>query len=214
MNDNIKNNNKNIIIISVAIMVVLILVAGATFAYFAFTASNNTTITGDVGKVDLSLSVVKVLPNSTGVDDLLLANFNDLAGNLNNKCLYSDGVYALCQVYKITLTNKTGAVNTKVKGSLSFDNTESPNLSWIRLDNYSSSKTYVSSDMGSTYNTASSEYKNFVDSYLLKSGNSVDYYIVLWVNESEESQTDMGSFTGTVRFEDENGKGVTSTFGS
>ena len=32
------------------------------------------------------------------------------------------------------------------------------------------------------------------------------------VNESEEEQTDEGSYSGTIKFEDSNGNGVTSTF--
>ena len=209
-----KEDNKRIFILMIVIMGVVILVAGVTYAYFAFKTSNNNTITGSMGSVDLSLTVTKELPTTSGVDDILVTNFSELPDNLNNKCIDSDGEYALCQLYKIVLSNSSNGVNTKVKGSVSFNNTTSPNLSWIRIDNYSSSTTYTSSTLGSSYHTASSNFDSFESSYLLKSGNSVTYYILVWVNENEEEQTDTGTYTGTVRLEDENGKGVTSTFGA
>ena len=209
-----KEDNKRIFILMIVIMGVVILVAGGTFAYFAFRTSNNNTITGSMGSVDLSLTVTKELPSTSGVDDILVTNFSELPDNLNSKCIDRDGEYALCQLYKIVLSNSSNGVNTKVKGSVSFNNTTSPNLSWIRIDNYSSSTTYTSNTLGSSYHTASSNFDSFESSYLLKSGNSVTYYILVWVNENEEEQTDTGTYTGTVRFEDENGKGVTSTFGA
>ena len=205
---------KKTLTIGMAIIVLLIIVTGGTFAYFAFNVSDNT-ISGEAGTVNLSLSVTKVLP-STGdsiVDDLLVANFNELASALNNSCLYSDGEYALCQLYKITLTNNSDGVNTRVSGSVSFNNATVPNLSWITIDNYSSSTTYNTSMLDSNINTASSAFAMFEDNYLLNVGSTKDYYLLVWVNESDDVQTDMGTFSGTVRFEDENGKGVTSTFG-
>ena len=211
--EQIKESKKSLII-GMSIIVLLILIAGGTFAYFAFNVSDNT-ISGEAGTVNLNLTVTKVLPN-TGtdtVDDMLIANFNELAGAINDDCLYSDGEYALCQLYKVTLTNNSDNVNTRVKGSVSFNNTNVPNLSWIAIDNYSASTTYTTSMLDSNISTASSEFALFEDNYLLNVGSSVDYYLLVWVNESEDVQTDMGTFGGTVRFEDENGQGVTSTFG-
>ena len=209
-----KEDNKKIFILMIVIMGVVLLVAGGTFAYLAYRTGNNNTITGNMGSVDLSLMVTKELPKTSVVDDILVSNFSELPDNLNNKCIDQDGEYALCQLYKIVLSNSSNGVNTKVKGSVSFNNETTPHLSWIRIDHYSSSTTYTSSTLGSSYHTASSSFDSFESSYLLKSGNSVTYYILVWVNENEEEQTDTGTYTGTVRFEDENGKGVTSTFGA
>ena len=208
------NETKKSVSILLVILIVIVLIGGATFAYLAFSATN-TNITGNAGTVNLSVSVTKVLPNTVGTDNILVTTFADLPTSLNSSCIDSNGEYALCQLYKVTLTNGTGGVNTNVKGSVSFNNANTPNLSWILLGNtYSSSTNYTAEMLGSTFNTASSEFTNFVDSYLLTSGNSVDYYILVWVNESDTTQTDEGTYSGTVRFEDTNGKGVTSTFSS
>ena len=208
-----KNIKKSTLLIGV-IVVIFLFAVGFTFAYFAYNLSNNTTINGDAGSVDLSLSVTKILPvsDTTAVDDILVSNFNNLASNLNNSCKYNGGEYSTCQVYKIVLSNMGDGVNTRVRGSVSFDNPDSPNLSWIRLDNYNSSTTYTQADLGSTFNTATSSFKDFEPEYLLNNGSSVTYYLVVWVNETTSVQTDTGTFTGTVKFEDQNGKGVTSTF--
>ena len=206
--ENAKNNEsvKNINLFLVIVILILV-ISGSTFAYFAFSATNNV-IGGNAGSVDLSLTVTKLLPDSDDIaDDILIANFSELATNLNNGCV-EDG-YALCQLYKINLANSATGVNTNVKGSLSFDNTNVPNLSWVYLGD-----TYSSTNIPNTFNTASSTFTNFVNGHLLTAGTNKDFYILVWVNESAIEQTDNGTYSGTVRFEDSNGKGVTSTFTS
>lgn len=196
------------------IIVLLLILAGSTFAYFAFYTSN-TIISGNAGSVNLTLTVTKVLPTTTGTDDILIINHSELASSLNSNCIDSDGEFALCQLYRVNLANSAGSVNANVKGSVSFNNATTPNLSWILLGtSYSSSTNYTSTMLGDTFNTASSTFTNFVDSYLLMAGSNIDYYILVWVNETESEQTDEGSYSGIVRFEDTNGKGVTSTFSS
>ena len=207
MNNQIKTNEsvKNINLF-LLIVVLILVISGSTFAYFAFSTTNNV-IGGNAGTVDLTLTVTKVLPTTNTTDDILIANFSELATNLNNGCV--DDGDALCQVYKINLANSATGVNTNVKGSLSFDNTSVPNLSWVYLGD-----TYSSANIPNTFNTASSTFTNFVNGHLLTAGTNKDFYILVWVNESATEQTDNGTYSGTVRFEDLNGKGVTSTFTS
>ena len=208
MNNEIKNNESvKTINLFLLIVVLILVISGSTFAFFAFSATNDV-IGGNAGSVNLTLTVEKVLPDAdNNPDDILIANFSELPDNLDNNC--TDGEYALCQVYKINLANAATGVNTNVKGSLSFDNTNVPNLSWVYLGN-----TYSSANIPNTFNTASSTYTDFINGYLLTAGTNKDFYILVWVNESLEEQTDNGTYTGTVRFEDSNGKGVTSTFTS
>ena len=95
---------------------------------------------------------------------------------------------------------------------VSFDNANTPNLSWLLLGN-SLDSNYISTDLGDTFNTASSSFQRFVGGYVLNAGDSIDYYIVVWVNEAEDVQTDEGGYSGTVKFNGIDGKGVTATFG-
>lgn len=192
------------------VIVLLVCFAGGTYAYFTYSDSDSS-ITGNAGHVDLGLTVTKVLPTVSGVDNILIIGFDEVASSLNSGCV--DEEYALCQIYKVHLVNNSGTVNTNVKGSISFNNETAPNLSWIYLGtSYSSSTVYTNEMLGNTFNTASSDFASFIDSYLLESGDSIDFYILVWVNESEEEQLDEGSYSGVVRFEESNGNGVTAAF--
>lgn len=210
---NFKNYiSKNLHLI-ILIVIVFVLLVGGTFAYYAYSGSNSI-FTGNMGKVDLTLTVTKVLPNTNKVDDILVVHTNELPGNLNSGCIDKEGEFALCQLYRINLVNASGSINTDVKGSIKFDNELTPNLSWVLLEGgYSASTNYTSELIGNNFNTSSSDYAVFEDKYLLNSGSSVDYYILVWINETEGEQNDMGAYSGTVKFEDSNGDGVTAEFG-
>ena len=186
-----------------------------TYAYLFGADSDNNTITGDMGRVDLELDVIRVLPVSSTVNSILIYRFDELALNLNKGCIDKDGEYSLCQLYKVSLKNKTNSVNVNIKGSLSFNNPTMPNLSWVLLGNtYDANINYTSSMIGNSFNTASNTYTDFVNDYFLESGTEVTYYILVWVNEIDRIQYDHGSYTGVVRIEDHNGKGVTAEFRS
>ncbi|MGN1376115.1 MAG: hypothetical protein ACI4V5_06130, partial [Prevotella sp.] len=161
-----QNSKKRYIYLIIGIVILLLAISGATFAYFAFTTTNNN-ITGSAGTVNLALTVTKVLPETSGTDEILITNFNELADKLNDDCIDSDGEFALCQLYKITLTNNSTGVNVNVSGSVSFNNENAPNLSWIYLSSYSSSTSYTSTALGDTFNTASLSYTTFVDNQLI-----------------------------------------------
>jgi len=211
MKDNIerKETKRNTTML-VALIALILAVAGGTLAYFAISITSNN-ITGKAGTIDLTLTVTRVLPADTTIEDIILSDYATLSDDINNKCVDDD--VSLCQLYEVNLANSSSSVNVNVKGQVSFDNTNSPNLSWISLD-YDSSKTYSSTDLPDTFNTASNTLTNFVDSYYLASGSSKKFYLLVWVNSLDEVQEDNGTYTGTVRFEDASGKGVTSTFSS
>lgn len=106
-----KNNGRGIFygVIGVATLVVAII--GATFAYFTASASNNNTITGNMATINLQLAVDKMtdvdetqggmIPMSNGMVEESLKSAKGI-------CL-DDNSNAVCQVYKITLTNNSSA---------------------------------------------------------------------------------------------------------
>jgi len=208
--EEIKKTSKKTLYLIIGIFALLIAVLGGTYAYYAFSATSNN-ISGEAGSVNLVLDVQKILPDTEGTDDILITNFTEIADVLNEGC-YDGEEFALCQLYKINIANNSVGVNVNLKGSVSFNNTTAPNLSWILVDNYSASTSYTKDTLPSTFNTASSTFANFANNVLVNSNTSKDFYMLVWVNESADDQTDEGSYTGTIRFEDANGKGVTSTF--
>lgn len=212
--DKLKLNWK-IIISVIAIIIVASFTIGETYSYFFNEHKNNTSITGSTMNVDLELSVTKVLPTNASTNSILIFQFSELADNLNNGCVDEDGEYSLCQLYKINLKNSSNSSNINIKGTLSFNNSTIPNLSWILLGNtYSASTTYTSDMLGDTFNTAVSTPTNFVDNYALSSNGEATFYILVWVNEIDRVQYDRGSYTGTVKIEDHTGKDISTTFGS
>ena len=105
-----KNNGRGIFygVIGVATLVVAII--GATFAYFTATAGNNV-ITGNMASISLSLDVTKMttadqelggmIPMSNNMIEPALASSKGVCIDDNNN--------AVCQIYKITITNDSSA---------------------------------------------------------------------------------------------------------
>lgn len=104
------NNGRGIFygVIGVATLVVAII--GATFAYFTAQASNENTITGNAATISMSVAVSKVstadvdkggmIPMSNTMVEAALSGKTGTA----NVCVDDNG-NAVCQVYKIVLTN-------------------------------------------------------------------------------------------------------------
>ncbi len=107
-------------------------ITGATYAYFALTASNNATITGTVGGATLSLTVTKSFPTVTTsmipqlestLEEAISTTYSCVDGNNN----------VVCQVYKAVIKN-TGTTSAELTGTISFQNiTTLPNLKWKQL---------------------------------------------------------------------------------
>ena len=119
MNEEKKNNGRGIFygVIGVATLVVAII--GATFAYFTATGNDNGTITGNMATITFSLNVAKVTTaDETKGGMIPMSNAMVQAGVDSAQgegiCL-DDNDNAVCQVYKITVTN-TGSASLFVDG--------------------------------------------------------------------------------------------------
>jgi len=107
-----RNNGKGVFygVIGVATLVVAII--GATFAYFTASASNNTVITGNMATVKLTLAVEKVVTvdeDKGGMIPMSNGMVEAAVNNAKNEVCVDDNGNAVCQVYKITLTNSSSA---------------------------------------------------------------------------------------------------------
>ena len=119
MNEQRKNNGRGIFygVIGVATLVVAII--GATFAYFTATGNDNGTITGNMATITFSLNVKKVTTADEVKGGMIpMTNAMVEAAGLSSAgkgiCL-DDNDNAVCQVYKITVTN-TGSASLFVDG--------------------------------------------------------------------------------------------------
>ena len=194
-----ENNKGALIYAIVGVMVLIIAVAGSAYAYYSAVAVDNTTVSGTVaGGANLDLKVEKVTTGATGnlipVDnDITTLNKAVIGeGNTNKedskRCIDKNGLTA-CQIYKITLTNKS-SVSVKIDGGVSLSGDNTPNIECAKMDNINK----VSNNNSCKGN------KTLAKNYNMNANASVIYYIMVYIKNINSAQTDTGLFTGTVFF--------------
>ena len=214
MNDNIKSQNndgKGITLITVGILTIIVAIAGATFAFFQVTATNNN-ITGESAyvannlelKVTLSSTAAtgKLVPQleKTGTTNILQKAVTGATGK--GSCIDANG-NTICKVYTITVTNKT-STKFYVTGTLSLDAANMTNLKWA-----TGTSATAGFDGTSTTTVHPKNYTSLVSNVELAGGASKSYFIVVWISEIRAAQTDSGNFTGTVTFNGYSTSGTT-----
>ena len=214
MNDNIKSQNndgKGITLITVGILTIIVAIAGATFAFFQVTATNNN-ITGESAYVANNLEL-KVTLSSTAATGKLVPQL-EKTGTINilqkavtgatgkGSCIDENG-NTICKVYTITVTNKT-STKFYVTGTLSLDAANMQNLKWA-----TGTSATAGFDGTSTTTVHPKNYTSLVSNVELAGGASKSYFIVVWISETGAAQTDSGNFTGTVTFNGYSTSGTT-----
>ena len=122
MKEERNNNGRGIFYGVIGVATLIVAIIGATFAYFTAQQSNNNTIKGNAASISFGLTVEKV----TTVDETkggMIPMSNSMVeaavSNANGACLDSNG-NAVCQVYKVTVTN-TSTATLFVDGYVSLD---------------------------------------------------------------------------------------------
>ena len=202
-----ENNGKGIFYGVIGVATLIVAIIGATFAYFTASATNDTIIKGNAASVGLNLSVEKVSNGDKGLVPQLETALSsamkgvDKAANAgNDSCIDANG-NTVCQVYKITVGN-TGTAEAKLNGTLTLDGEGLTNLKWAIVSEWDTNPT-----------AGGAKTDNVLASGVKISGSaSQEYYVVIWIQEKNDAQSDSGNFTGTVAFNAADGSGVTSTF--
>ena len=193
--------NKYIILL---LIIFMFLVTGTTYSYLAYNYQNDSVIKGQVVSVNVDLSVELVVGSNKGMvpmkDEGLADALKGTGGE--SACVDANGNLS-CQVYKITLKNK-GSKIKNLKGTISLYNKDDDsyyeNLKWRELSN----ETTVKSDSKIHGMTNSI----LMNGLTLSSGETKDYYIAVYVQESDDEQnyySDGGRFSGTVTVKTTNG---------
>ena len=233
MNENVNvesknNDSKGIAITLFGIFTIIAAIAGATFAYFQTTLTANVSGSSAYVANPLTLTVSDLTQTSVGDTSLIPLLDNEVQNavtSANGACLNEDGS-PLCKLFSITVRNVT-TTNFYVEGTLNFAVTPSgstmPNLKWAKSTSSNSgfpnstSGPFYSSFNTFTTNTSSTTQTNILtNTTLVNANDSLTFYVVVWVSETNASQTDNGTFTGTVTFNgysatDKSLTGVTST---
>ena len=213
---------RNITLSIVGVLVLIAVVSGGTYAFYAFSASNNTAVSGSAAKASgqYGMTVTKMAPSSTNttlVPQLTAALPSAIIGTGGNKCVDGNG-NTVCLIYKIDLTNSTTAsfaykLNFKITNGASSKFT---NLKFAELPAASYSATQASGIAAVTATSATTTDAQLKTGTLTTSGDTV--YMIIWLFEpnSEQASTDYGTFTGTISLVDSvSGQArLTSTFTS
>ena len=110
-----KNNSRGVFYAVIGVATLVVAIIGATFAYFTAAATNGANvINGNMASVSFNLAVEKVIDPGAGTGMIPMSNsmietaINDASAPVNNTCVDDNG-NAVCQVYKITVTNNSSA---------------------------------------------------------------------------------------------------------
>lgn len=228
-------DSKKIVTLIILIAVFMVCTTGATYAYFAISATNNT-MTGTAATVSLNLNVTRVTPDTTkwsGSTQVMVPQLDaglSTAMNTTNKCVDANG-NVVCQVYKITIENGSTAA-VRLRGATFFTYSSGStftNLYWriVTAANTLGTNTIFKASTAEATSSSTAESANATlvgDLLLAKSDGTAnsgtdykEYFVLVWIRETNGAQnsTDKGTYNMTVSFKDKaNGNGVTSTITS
>lgn len=200
-------------VVGVATLVVAII--GATFAYFSAQATNDTDVKGSTAAgASLSIVITKLSDEATSKNMIPMLSTDlqkGVTGTNSKSCIDANG-NTVCQVYQVTVTNGSADIGVNVKGTMNLAST-AKNMKWQVLTD----ATTVNAS-AQTVNQATVGV--ITDNQALTASGSHDFYLVIWLDETNASQDtdDAGkTFNGTVTFNGVNAdgsesKGITAKF--
>ena len=184
-------------------LVLFLSILGASVAYYLARVSGN--LSGRAAGTELDVQVQKLSSNANM--DLIPLD-NDLetlqlaAAGYQDKgaCVDING-YSVCQIYKITVTNN-GSVPLTMNGTVTLSGQNTPNIDCATMTN-ATTVANNNSCMGQNV---------FVSGDTLAANDHKDYYVMVYINNLDEQQTDSGEFTGVVTFTTEDGRKLKGRF--
>ena len=97
---------------------------------------------------------------------------------------------------------------SKLKGTITFTGISNlPHLKWKMITD----ATTIGSGTGVTASTTATD---FVQEVTLAPNAHQDYYFVIWIDETNSTQNESGTFGATIAFNSSDGQGLTSTIGA
>lgn len=207
MDNNLEKKESKIMFFSLlGVLTLITAIAGATYAYFSATATNNNVIKGE-SAYDANALKLEVNQVSAG-EGKLVPQLNSAiqkaveGASGKGSCIDANG-NTICKVYTITVTNKT-STKFYVTGTLSLVAANMPNLKWA-----TGTSATAGFDGTSTTTVHPKAYTSLVSNVELAGGASKSYFIVVWISETGAAQADSGNFTGTVTFNGYSTSGTT-----
>lgn len=194
----VKNENVKLMIIAIIIAVVIIGGVGYTYSFFNATATNSTAISGVAASPSIRVDVSKISDDddSNGLVPQLDQYITSAVIGRNGSCV-DDNFNNVCQVYKILVTN-TSDVALSLNGTLEIDNGNNPNLKWARIDATTDTIFTSPALLGPPRLTS---YTVLTRNDTLEALSEKEYFVVIWISETGDAQSDTGDFDGVVTFD-------------
>ena len=198
MEESRKKDTIKLIIIALIVMMLIIVVISYTYSFFQVEEANTTVIKGKVFSVNLSLEVNKITPSTElGLIPQLDSAITSAVVGKNNKSCIDDIGNEICQVYEIKVKN-TSNVKLRVDGVVELNKGNNTKLKWARISNAVTEKVTAKPTLLSDINEPS--YTTLTVNEEYTSGTEKKYYIVVWISETGNTQSDSGDFSGVVKF--------------
>ena len=224
-----KKNRRRTGILTILIVTLMISTTGATYAFFALSATNTGTITGETAAVGSdTLAVEEVLPTATNTGVMVPQysandNKNVLKSAIDGGCVDAN-TNIVCKVYKVSYQNDSTST-IRINSTLTLTSTMT-NLKWYTIATANNVTTNPSSATYSYPATFTAKYGNAKSVTALGDAQTLDptkwryWYVVIWVEEMDNDQYSAdgnNNFTGevAVQLTDASGnvlQGLTSTF--
>ena len=203
--------NKNKIYMIFGIVLLIISIAGSAYSYYSLVGVNEDSVYGTAsGSASMNLKVEKtstgaigsLIPVDNDTTTLTKAVIGEANTNFddNKRCIDKNGRTA-CQIYKVTLTNKS-SIDLVVNGGVSLKGDNTPNIECAIMNDINTV----------TDNTSCKGNKTLANNYTIKTNESKVYYIMVYVKNLNKVQTDTGEFTGTIFFSADNGDKLKANF--
>ena len=201
MDNNLEKKESKIMFFSLlGVLTLITAIAGATYAYFSATATNNNLIKGESAydANALKLEVTQVCAGEGKLVPQLNSAIQKAVEGASGKgsCIDANG-NTICKVYSIKITNNSN-VALNVSGTLTLTATNMTNL---RGAKGTGATTGFPTPAG-TYNTVSTTAlaDTALSSVADTTNNNKTFYVVIWISETNTAQEDKNAFSGVVTF--------------
>lgn len=183
--------------------IIIIVTTGTTYAYFQTSVTSGNDITGEVTEFKVNLNITEVYKSTNMVP--LKDNLVKTAITNSSKCRDKDN-YEVCSLYKLKLTNtgQTFALNGYLKTSSTTYTTGN-----LKYQIYDTSYTAITDVMTPSLTIDEKVYfsKNNTNVTTNINTSNIEYYLVMWISDTNSIQTSDHSktYSGAVGFETTSG---------
>lgn len=179
--------------------IVIVVTTSTTFAYLIASSENTTDVSGKTADFNVKLALTTVHKSTNMVplkDSLVVTSIKN-----TNKCINKNN-YEVCSLYKLTLSN-TGSSFT-LNGYLKTSSTTytTGNLKYQVYDtNYNAVTDVLTPSLTASQKVYFKKGSNNIETTI--NSTNVEYYLVMWITETNTMQTADYSknYSGVVGFE-------------